>query len=495
MILSQLIFLPVIGAFLLLLIPTKRINLIKWGALLFSLIECYPAFQLLANFKTGIPTFQLMESYAWLPKWGISYILGVDGISIWLVMLTIFITPIVILSGWNSIKKAQKAFFILVLAMETPMLGSFLALDLVLFYIFFETTLIPMYFLIGIWGSEDRIYAAIKLMLFTLVGSLLMLVGIIYLGIKNNTAGYYAFSYINLTSGGLELTRNVQLMLMGAFGLAFAIKVPLFPLHTWLPDAHVQAPAGGSVVLAAILLKLGSYGFLRFCIPLFPLAVQVYIPYILIIGVIGIIYGAFMAYAQEDLKRLIAYSSVSHMGLIVVGIFALTTTAIQGSLYQMLNHGVSTGALFFLVGVIYTRRHTRMMADFGGLAHVTPWFATAFLIITLSSIGLPLTNGFIGEFLTLAGTFEANRIIAILSTTGVVLGAVYMLSMYQKVFYGTITHEENRTVADMNVSETVAIVALLVLVFVMGLFPNIFLERIAPSVDNLINGYKMVIGG
>src|SRR5437870_1832838 len=424
--LSWTIWLPIAAAFLLALFPRSAANTIKILGLFVSLATFVISLAMVQQFQEGIASMQLVESHAWIPQWGIRYALGVDGISLWLVLLTTLLTPVVFLSSWNSIHKHPKEYVISFLIMEAAMIGVFVATDILVFYVFFELTLLPMYLVIGVWGGANRIYAAIKFFLFTISGSLLMLLGIIYLAfLQYHDVGRPDFSIAHLY--GLSIPMHTQAILFGAFALAFAIKVPLFPLHTWLPDAHVEAPTGGSIILAGVMLKMGTYGFLRFCLPLFPDATAKYAKLMIILAVIGVIYGALVSWVQPDMKKLVAYSSVSHLGFCVLGIFALNQTAIEGSILQMVNHGLSTGALFLLVGVIYERRHTRMLADYGGLAATMPLYATFCVIAVLSSVGLPGLNGFVGEFLILAGSFKTQPVWTGVATTGVILAAIYLL--------------------------------------------------------------------
>jgi NADH-quinone oxidoreductase subunit M len=402
-----------------------------------------------------------------------------------LIMLTTILTVLCVLSSWNSVERNVKGYYISMLLLTTGMIGVFCALDLFLFYVFWEVMLIPMYFIIGIWGGPNRVYAAIKFVLFTMFGSLLMLVAILYLYFaQHGFSGEYSFDLLKIMQ--MPIAYNVQLWLFGAFALAFAIKVPLFPFHTWLPDAHVQAPTAGSVILAGVLLKMGTYGFVRFCLPLFPEATIAYLPYISVLAIIAIIYGALVAMVQRDVKSLVAFSSVSHMGFVMLGMFALNMQGLQGSVIQMLNHGISTGALFLIVGMIYERRHTRMIDDFGGLAKVMPRFAAFFMIITLSSIGLPFTNGFVGEFLILLGTFKSHPTYAIIAATGVILAACYMLWMYQRVIFGKVTKPENERLKDLSVREKVILTPLVVLVFWIGIYPKPFLDRVEPAVRQIL---------
>jgi NADH-quinone oxidoreductase subunit M len=483
-ILSWITYLPAAAACLLMLFPRESLRAMKWfslgGALVVFLLVLYPAYHMDPR-QAGM---QFEESVPWIRAGGynISHHLGIDGISLFLVALTAFLTPLALLASWNSIHRRLRPFLACMLVLETGMIGVFCALDLVLFYVFWEVMLIPMYFLIGIWGGERRVYAAVKFILYTMVGSLLMLVAIIYLCLANGGASFdLQVISQNLASGALQLTHREELWLFLAFLLAFAIKVPLFPLHTWLPDAHVEAPTAGSVILAGVLLKMGTYGILRFCLPLFPTASLTAAPYLSILGLIGIIYGALVAMVQPDLKKLVAYSSVSHMGLIIVGIFAFTIQGLEGATLQMLNHGLSTGALFLLVGMIYDRRHTRLIAEFGGLAHGSRVLAAFFMIVTLSSIGLPGLNGFVGEVLILVGTFLRNRTYAVLAATGMILGAVYMLWMYQRVFLGAASNPANRDMGDIGLREKCVLVPIVVLMIWIGVYPAPFLTRMQAS--------------
>src|SRR5262245_8905182 len=437
-ILSFLIFFPLLGAAFILLIPASRTGAVKWVAFAASLITFLASIPLFVWFEGGKAGMQFVERSAWVPSLGITYFLGVDGISVLLILLTTFLSAISILSSFSAITQRLKTYYATLLVLETGMIGVFAALDLVLFYIFWEAVLIPMYLIIGVWGGPRRVYAAVKFILYTVAGSLLMLVAILYLYFAYHGAhGEFTFDLLKLYQ--TPLGKGAQLWLFAAFALAFAIKVPMFPFHTWLPDAHVEAPTAGSVILAGVLLKMGTYGFVRFAMPLFPDAAHEVAPLMILLAVIGIIYGALVAMVQPDMKKLVAYSSVSHLGFVMLGLFAMNTQGLQGGVIQMINHGLSTGALFLAVGIIYERRHTREISEFGGIAEILPWFAAFFLIICLSSLGLPGLNGFIGEFLILLGAFRVHPKAAALAATGVILAAVYLLWMYQRVMFGPVT--------------------------------------------------------
>jgi NADH-quinone oxidoreductase subunit M len=490
--LSLIIFFPLIGALFLVLFSIAKKdsnNDIKIAALVISLIEFVISLPLFFNFQKGYAGIQFEQNIPWLSEFGVNYHLGIDGISVFLVLLTTFIMPIAILSAWNEIKKGLREFLALMFVLETAMIGTFSSLDMILFFVFWEAVLIPMYFLIGIWGTERRIYAAIKFFIYTAFGSALMFIAILYLhklhidqfGIAS--MNIFDFYRLSIPYSGILSTQGILFM---AFFLAFAIKVPMFPFHTWLPDAHVEAPTAGSVILAAILLKMGTYGFVRFLMPLFPEATIDLLPILCGIAVVGIIYGALVAFAQKDLKKLVAYSSVSHLGLVMLGVLVLNIQGVQGGIYQMLNHGLSTGALFLIVGMVYERRHTKKIAEFGGIAKVMPILALFFMIATLSSIGLPLLNGFVGEFLILLGAFKWDYRYSVLGTTGIVLGAIYMLWAYQRVMFGPLNKPENKALKDLSVREIFVLLPISIMIFVMGIYPKPFLERIEPSVDSLI---------
>ncbi len=481
--LSTVIFLPSLGALLAFLIGSEE--LVKRMALVTTTLTFLLSLILFFMFDPSRTAMQFFEGYDWIPALGISYEVGVDGISLLLIVLTTFLMPLTILSSWDAVHARTREFMICMLFLESGMVGVFAAIDLFLFYVFWEATLIPMYFLIGVWGGPNRIYAAVKFMLFTMAGSLLMLVAILALYFLHRQAsGEATFNLFQLLQ--LDLPLSAQRWLFLAFFLAFAIKVPLFPFHTWLPDAHVEAPTAGSVILAGVLLKMGTYGFVRFCLPLFPDASVEATRIIALLAVVGIIYGALMALVQTDIKKLVAYSSVSHLGFVMLGIFAFTRQGLDGAVIQMVNHGLSTGALFLLVGMIYDRRHTRLIADFGGLAQVLPLFAAFFLVVSLSSIGLPGLNGFIGEFLILLGAFRTLPTFAVIGALGVILAAVYMLWMYQRVMFGEVTHEENKHLLDLNLRELTVLVPIVLVIVWIGIYPHPFLKRLEVSTKAIV---------
>jgi NADH-quinone oxidoreductase subunit M len=482
--LSVLILLPSLGALALLFVPQGRTGSLFGVALFFTSVAFVWSLKVLAGFEPDRADMQMVERFQWIPAYGVHYLVGVDGISLFLVLLTTLLGPIVILASWR-IERKVKEYLFLMLVLQTGMLGAFVALDLFLFYVFWEVMLIPMYFLIGVWGGAGRRYAAIKFVLYTVSGSLLMLVGIIYLVTRYfQVTEILTFDLMRLQS--LNLPYREQLWLFLAFSLSFAIKVPIFPLHTWLPDAHVEAPTAASVVLAGILLKMGTYGFVRFAMPLFPEAALAAVPYVMTLAVIGAIYGAAAAVMQNDIKRLVAYTSVSHLGFVMVGLFAFNTPGIQGALYHMLSHGLSTGALFLLVGMIYERRHTRRIDDFGGLWQPLPVFSACFMLVTFASIGLPGLNGFVGEFLILLGAFEDHPAMAAATASGIVFGAIAMLWMYRRVFFGPLTRAENHGLADLGTREVVLLAPILFLLLWMGLYPRPFLMRMKPAVESVV---------
>ncbi len=491
-ILSIVTFFPLIGVIILLMIDRENYGVQKGIAFIVTLINFFISLYVLYHFKEDTASMQFVESYPWIEKLGIYYFVGIDGISVLLFMLTTFLCPICILCSWTYIEKHVREFLIAMLFLEVGMLGAFIALDLFLFYIFWELMLIPMYFIIGVWGGKRRIYAAIKFVLYTLFGSVLMLIAILvlyfYVGSKT---GVYTFNLLKLYE--TLAPYEVQVWLFAAFALSFAIKVPMFPLHTWLPDAHVEAPTAGSVILAGVLLKMGTYGFIRFAMGLFPHATQAATPLFVTLSIIGIIYGALVAMMQPDVKKLVAYSSVSHLGAVMLGLFSLNSQGIEGGIYQMLNHGLSTGALFIMIGMLYERRHTRLIEDFGGLTKAVPIFAVFFMIVTLSSIGLPGLNGFIGEFLIFMGAFKANKLWAVFAASSVILSAAYMLWMFQRVMFGPITKEENKNIKDLNLREISLMVPVILLFFVMGIFPNYFLNKMHTSVNSFIDRYNKSI--
>ena len=489
--LTLLTFFPLVGVLVLLFIPSDRKSALRWTALGTTLVTFVISLWVLRQFNASNVNLQLVAQYDWITVagWNIQYYLGLDGLSILLVLLTAFLTPISILSTWTAVEERVKDFMIFFLLLEVGMMGVFLAQDLFLFYIFWEFTLVPMYFLIGIWGGPRRIYAAVKFFLYTMAGSILMLLAILWLGIYGQT-----FSVPELI--GKNIPSDVQMWLFLAFAAAFAIKVPMWPLHSWLPDAHVEAPTAGSVILAGVLLKMGTYGFLRFNLPLFPEAAVKAAPWIALLATIGIIYGAAVSYAQKDVKKLVAYSSVSHLGFVMLGLFAMNEQGIAGAILQMINHGLSTGALFLLVGMIYEQTHTREIKVYGGLWKITPIFGTIMLIVSLSSMGLPGLNGFVGEFTILLGAFGSQAIgnawYAAISALGVIMAAVYILYMFQKMFLGPqgeIVDEVKKhghALRDLNWREIVTVLPLLIFIFWIGLYPKPFFALMAPAVENLV---------
>ena len=484
--LTAVTLLPAAGGLLLALAPREREPLLRGGALAVSVLTLGLAVALYAGFDPGRADYQFVERVAWVPSLGIAWHVGVDGISLLLVLLTAFLTPIALASAWPAVADRTKEFVVTLLVLETGMLGVFVSLDLFLFFVFWEAMLIPMYLIIGVWGGPNRIYAAIKFVLYTMAGSALMLVAILALYYQHGQAtGTFTFDLPTITRWVVPPGLGQNLLFL-AFALAFAIKVPVVPFHTWLPDAHVEAPTAGSVILAGVLLKMGTYGFLRFCLPLFPDASLTFAPLGLALAVVGIVYGAWVSTVQADLKKLVAYSSVSHLGFVMLGIFALNPQGLVGGLLQMVNHGLSTGALFLMVGMIYERRHTRLIADFGGLWQPMPAFSALFLLVALSSLGLPGLNGFVGEFLILLGAFQVHRGLAVVAATGIIFAAVYLLWMYQRVAFGPVTHEENRRLADLDRREWAVLAPLVLFIVWIGVYPAPFTRPAEATIEALI---------
>jgi len=501
--LTTTIFFPLLGALVLLIAASKNLDVIKLVGLTTTLLTFVISLALYAGYDSAATGFQFTQKLLWIEGLSISYFVGIDGMSLLLILLTTFLTPLALLATWNSVHERLKEYVIMILLLEVGMIGVFAALDLFLFYVFWEAMLIPMYFIIGIWGGQERVYAAIKFFLFTLFGSLLMLVAILVLGyFASASGGGFTTDLLVLYDLAGKIPAGLQFWLFLAFALSFSIKVPLFPLHTWLPDAHVQAPTAGSVILAGVLLKMGTYGFIRFCLPLFPDAAIELAPYFSVLAVIGIIYGALVAMVQTDVKKLVAYSSVSHLGFVVLGIFSMTEEGMQGAIIQMINHGLSTGALFMIVGMIYDRAHTRQISDFGGVAKVMPVFATFFMIVTLSSIGLPGLNGFVGEFLILVGSFSSmflqSYAFAVFAASGVIFAAVYMLWMYQRVMLGPVREGgvyHGHKLTDLNAREIVSLVPIVIFIVWIGVYPSTFLTKSAPLVKEVVQKMEAVKQG
>jgi NADH-quinone oxidoreductase subunit M len=484
-ILSLILWSPLVFGLLLLLVPSEPLGVPRRTAFAFSLIPFLLSLVMLGEFDPSVATLQLVESVDWMPTLGVRYSLGVDGFSLWLVLLTTLLTPVVLLASWSDIRHRAKEFMVFMLVLEWGMLGAVVAIDLFLFFLFWELMLFPMFFVIGIWGGERRYYATIKFVLYTMAGSALMLVAVLYLVLTHAQTGPLTFDITSLYDTPLSWLQ--QTLLFWAFAIAFMIKVPMVPLHTWLADAHTEAPTGGSVDLAGVLLKMGAYGFLRFALPMFPLAAQDAFPIIVGLSVLGIVYGAMVAFPQPDMKRLIAYSSVSHMGFVMLGIYAFNPVGLSGGVLQMVNHGVSTSGLFLLVGLMHDRTHSREISYYGGIWAVAPIWSSIFLVVMLGSIGLPGTNGFVGEFLILLGAFHAHPWAAAAATAGVVLGAAYLLTMYKHVVFGPLTNPKNERLLDVNRREVAALAPILALTLLIGIYPRFFLERIEPTVDLLLS--------
>jgi NADH-quinone oxidoreductase subunit M len=498
------ILFPLLGALVALVLKKEKVVLVKWATMIASVITFALSLVLYLSFDPSVVGFQFVERALWVEGLQIHYHVGIDGMSLLLIMLTTFLTPLALLGTWNSITHRLKEYSMMVLLLEVGMLGVFAALDLFLFYVFWEAMLIPMCFLIGIWGGKERVYAAVKFFLFTLFGSLLMLVGILSLLYSASLlpGGVWTTDLTVLMTLAPRLSASLQLWMFLAFALSFAIKVPVFPLHTWLPDAHVQAPTAGSVILAGVLLKMGTYGFVRFCLPLFPDAALKLAPYISTLAVIGIVYGGLVSMVQTDIKKLVAYSSVSHLGFVVLGIFAITEEGMQGAIIQMINHGLSTGALFLIVGMLYDRAHTRMISDFGGVAKVMPVFATIFFIVGLSSIGLPGLNGFVGEFLVLLGAYKSavlgSTTYAVVAALGVIIAAVYILWMYQRVMLGPVRTDglyNGYRLVDLSKREIATLVPILIFIVWIGVYPSTFLKQTAPVAREVVNKVEQVMKG
>jgi NADH-quinone oxidoreductase subunit M len=485
-------YLPLVGMVVVMLIRRESVNAIRWTANITAFLGFLVSVPLMTAFNNPqyidpASKFRFVVDYPWIPLIGANYKLGIDGISMLLVLLTTLLGCVSVLSSWTAITERVKEYYAFMLLLQTGMIGVFISLDFLVFYVFWEVMLVPMYFLIGVWGGPRKLYAAIKFFLYTLAGSVLMLVGILAIYFyQYNTTGVYSFDILKFQKLGFPT--DLQFWVFLAFFIGFAIKVPMFPFHTWLPDAHVEAPTAGSVILAGVLLKMGTYGFVRFSLPMFPWATMHFLKPMLIICLIGIIYGALVAMMQKDMKSLVAYSSVSHLGFVMLGVFAATPVALQGGVLQMINHGISTGALFLIVGIIYERRHTRMIADYGGLSHIMPVYATVFMIMTLSSIGMPGLNGFIGEFFILQGTFAAPGlwIYAALAVLGIVLGAAYMLWLYQRVMFGKLENPLNKALPDLNLRELATFIPLIILAFWIGIYPSFFTKYLDEPVNAIV---------
>jgi len=490
-VLSLVIFLPLVGVLFILATPgTDKAQVdsnCRWQALVVSTGVFLLSLLIWHNFDPTTAEFQMVERYEWIPGSAIAYHVGVDGISMWFVLLSTLLTPICILASWEAVQTRVKEYMIAFLVLETLMVGMFCALDILVFYVFFEGVLIPMFLIIGIWGGGRRVYAAFKFFLYTLAGSVLMLVAILAMYAQAGTTDIP-------TLMAFEFASSLQTWLWLAFFASFAVKVPMWPVHTWLPDAHVEAPTAGSVILAGVLLKMGGYGFLRFSIPMFPEASDYFAPLVFALSVVAVIYTSLVALVQQDMKKLIAYSSVAHMGFVTIGMFTMTTQGVEGSIFQMLSHGVVSGALFLCVGVVYDRLHTREIAAYGGLANNMPRYALTFMVFTMASVGLPGTSGFVGELLILAGAFQVNTWLAALAATGLILGAAYMLYLYRRVVFGVLDKDSVRAMLDLSPREIAVFAPLVVLVFWMGIYPSTFIDMMSVSVDNLISNYKVALG-
>jgi NADH-quinone oxidoreductase subunit M len=483
--LSGIILLPVLWAAAIFLFPASAETAVKRFALAGTLVTFVASLRLWTGFDPALAGMQFGLDIPWVPAYGIHYALGIDGISLLLILLTTLLMPVSVLASFNYIKDAQRSYYACLLLLESAMIGVFAALDLFVFYVFWEGMLIPMYFLIGVWGGPRRVYSALKFFVYTMAGSVLMLAAILWVVSAQHAAtGAWSFSIPALY--GAALTPGAQFWLFAAFALAFAVKVPLFPFHTWLPDAHVEAPTAGSVLLAGILLKMGVYGYIRLAVPLFPRGAAVFAPWLAALGVVGVVYGSLVAWTQKDMKKMVAYSSVAHLGIVVLGIMAFEPAAVAGAVLQMVNHGLSTGALFLLVGVLYERRHTRMTEDYGGLAKVMPGFSAVFMIVMLSSVGLPGLNGFVGEALILFGSFRAYPWLAALAVSGVILSAVYMLGMYQQAVFGPLRHTENKILQDLSPREWLYLLPLVAFIVLIGVWPGPFLRRTQAAVNSYI---------
>ena len=488
--LSLVTFLPLVGAVIIFLFargePEQAARNARNTAFVVSGTTFLLSLLILAGFDPNEPGFQLQETAAWLPEFGINYRMGVDGISVWFVLLSTLLTPICVLASWEAVKTRVKEYMIAFLMLETLMIGMFCALDFVTFYIFFEGVLIPMFLIIGVWGAENRVYAAFKFFLYTLAGSVLMLLALLAIYLQVGTTDIP-------TLLATPIPAEMQVWLWLAFFASFAVKVPMWPFHTWLPDAHVQAPTGGSVILAGVLLKMGAYGFIRFSIPMLPEATAFFTPMVFALSLIALIYTSLVALAQEDMKKLIAYSSVAHMGYVTLGLFTLTEAGVQGAIFQMLSHGIVSGALFLCVGVVYDRIHTKSIERYGGLAHRMPAYAFLFMLFTMASVGLPGTSGFVGEFLVMLGAFQVNTWVGLIVVFGMVVGAVYMLYLYRRVVFGKLTKEDLKTILDLKPREIAVFAPLALLVIWMGVYPSTFLDPMAPAVENLIINYEAAL--